>query len=412
MTPSSTPSLIPSLTQIRQDASLSALVAGFLAVLISYAGPLVIVFKAANLANLSTELISSWIWAISIGSGLSGLWLSWRLKTPVITAWSTPGAALLVVMLPGMSLHEAIGAYLVSALVITAIGATGLFDKLIERIPKGIAAAMLVGILLRFGIEVFTSIKASPWLVLAMLATFLGFRRLKPRYAIAAVMLVGIILAVAAGQTQLNQVSLQVVSPVWVTPEWSWHAILSLGLPLALVTLTGQYVPGMAVLRTSGYPVPAKNIVTVTGGLSLLLAPFGSHGVGLAAITAAICTGREAHEQADRRYISGIACGLIYVLIGTFGGTLVLLFSSLPIELIAALAGLALIGAITTGLVGMAQETQHLESSVITFLVTASGMTFLGLGAAFWGLVIGGVAYLLLHKPWQGTKDEALKITS
>lgn len=410
MTPSSTPSLIPSLTQIRQDASLSALVAGFLAVLISYAGPLVIVFKAAHLANLSTELISSWIWAISIGSGLSGLWLSWRLKTPVITAWSTPGAALLVVMLPGMSLHEAIGAYLVSALVITAIGATGVFDKLIERIPKGIAAAMLVGILLRFGIEVFTSIKASPWLVLVMLATFLGFRRLKPRYAIAAVMVVGIIFSVAAGQTQLNQVSLQIVSPVWVTPDWSWHAILSLGLPLALVTLTGQYVPGMAVLRTSGYPVPAKSIVTVTGGLSLLLAPFGSHGVNLAAITAAICTGREAHEQADRRYISGIACGLIYVLIGTFGGALVLLFSSLPKELIAALAGLALIGAITTGLVGMAQETKHLESSVITFLVTASGMTFLGLGAAFWGLVIGGVAYLVLHKPWQGTKDEVLKI--
>lgn len=400
-----TPFSAPSLTQIRQDASLSALVAGFLAVLISYAGPLVIVFKAANLANLSTELTSSWIWAISIGSGLSGLWLSWRLKTPVITAWSTPGAALLVVMLPGMSFPEAIGAYVVSALAITIIGATGLFDNLIERIPKGIAAAMLVGILFRFGTEVFTSIKASPWLVLAMLATFLGFRRLKPRYAIAAVMVIGIIIAVAAGQTQLAQVSLQVVSPVWVTPEWSWHAILSLGLPLALVTLTGQYVPGMAVLRTSGYPVPAKSIVTITGGLSLLLAPFGSHGVNLAAITAAICTGRESHEQADRRYVSGIACGMIYVLIGTFGGALALLFGSLPKELIAALAGLALIGAITTGLVGMAQDTKHLESSVITFLVTASGMSFLGLGAAFWGLVIGGTAYFVLHKPWQRTID-------
>jgi benzoate membrane transport protein len=401
----------PSLAQIRQDASLSALVAGFLAVLISYAGPLVIVFKAANLANLSTELISSWIWAISIGSGLSGLWLSWRLKTPVITAWSTPGAALLVVMLPGMSLPEAIGAYVVSALAITIVGATGLFDKLIERIPKGIAAAMLVGILFRFGTEVFTSIEASPWLVLAMLTTFLGFRRLKPRYAIAAVMVTGIILAMATGHTQLTQVSLQVVNPVWVTPEWSWHAILSLGLPLALVTLTGQYVPGMAVLRTSGYPVPAKSIVTITGGLSLLLAPFGSHGVNLAAITAAICTGRESHEQADRRYVSGIACGLIYVLIGTFGGALALLFAALPKELIAVLAGLALIGAITTGLVGIAQDTKHLESSVITFLVTASGMSFLGLGAAFWGLVIGGVAYVVLHKPWQRTIDTEISVS-
>lgn len=406
-----TSSAAPSLTQIRQDASISALVAGFLAVLISYAGPLVIVFKAASSANLSTEITSSWIWAISIGSGLSGLWLSWRLKTPVITAWSTPGAALLVVMLPGMSFPEAIGAYLVSALAITVIGVTGLFDKLIERIPKGIAAAMLVGILFRFGAEVFTSVKTSPWLVLAMLATFLGFRRIKPRYAIAAVMVIGIILAMLADETRLTQVSLQVVNPVWVTPEWSWHSILSLGLPLAVVTLTGQYVPGMAVLRTSGYQVPAKSIVTITGGVSLLLAPFGSHGINLAAITAAICTGRESHEQVDRRYVSGIACGLIYLLVGTFGGALALLFASLPTELIAALAGLALIGAITTGLVGMTQHASHLESSIITFLVTASGMSFLGLGAAFWGLVIGGAAYFVLHKSWRRTLDAAATVS-
>lgn len=387
--------------KLRAAFSLSALVAGFLAVLISYAGPLVIVFQAARLANLSTELTSSWIWAISIGSGLTGLLLSWRFKTPVVTAWSTPGAALLVVMLPTMPLAQAIGAYIVSAAAITMIGLSGAFDKLIERIPKGIAAAMLAGILMRFGTDVFASVNASPALVLLMLLTFLAAKRLLPRYAIAAVMLVGIVFAVFTGQTHLAQLSLSVVRPVLTTPEWSWHAALSLGLPLALVTLTGQYVPGMAVLRTSGYRIAAGSIVSTTGIASLLLAPFGAHGVNLAAITAAICTGKEAHEDADKRYIAGIASGLFYIVIGSFGGTLALLFSSLPRELIAALAGLALIGAITNGLIGTVQDEKHRDASVITFLVTASGMSFLGLGAAFWGLVIGGIAYLVLHKPWQ-----------
>lgn len=389
------------LQTVRDDFSISALVAGFLAVLISYAGPLVIVFQAARLAHLSEAQTSSWIWAISIGSGLTGLVLSWRLKTPVITAWSTPGAALLVTMLPTMPLGQAIGAYIASSVAITLIGLSGAFDRFIGRIPKGIAAAMLAGILLRFGTEVFTSVKANPALVLLMVLTFLVAKRALPRYAIAGVLLVGTAFAVATGATNLSQLELAVVRPVWTTPEWSWHAVLSLGLPLALVTLTGQYVPGMAVLRTSGYDVPASGIIATTGLASLLLAPFGAHGVNLAAITAAICTGKEAHERADRRYVAGVAGGAIYVVVGTFGGALALLFSSLPHELIAALAGLALIGAITTGLIGTVQDESHRDASIVTFLVTASGMSFLGLGAAFWGLVIGGAAYLVLHKPWK-----------
>jgi benzoate membrane transport protein len=229
------------LRRLRADASLSAIVAGFLAVLISYAGPLVVVFQAAHLANLSTDMTASWIWAISIGSGLSGVILSWRLRTPIVTAWSTPGAALLVAMLPSMPLAEAIGAYMVAALLITLIGVSGAFDRFIERIPKGIAAAMLAGILLRFGTEVFTSVDTSPLLVLAMLGTFLIVKRLWPRYAIASVMVVGVGLAVLSGGTRLGEIHLAPVTPVFVAPEWNWHAILSLGLPLALVTLTGQY---------------------------------------------------------------------------------------------------------------------------------------------------------------------------
>lgn len=391
---------------VTRDFSISALIAGFLAVLISYAGPLVIVFQAAKLANLSTELTSSWIWAISLGSGITGLLLSWKLKVPVITAWSTPGAALLVGMLPTMPLNQAVGAYIVSAVIITLIGLSGAFENLIQRIPKGIAAGMLAGILFRFGTEIFVSISAKPMLVLLMLATFLAFKRLQPRYAIAAVMLVGVLLAIAAGDTHFSQVTFAIVKPVFIAPEWSWNAILSLGIPLALVTLTGQYVPGMAVLKTAGYKTSASSIMTVTGTASLLLAPFGSHAVNLAAITAAICTGKEAHEDPAKRYIAGIASGLIYILIGVFGGTLALLFSSLPKEMIATLAGLALVGAITAGIVGAVQDERFRDSSVITFLVTASGMTFLGLGAAFWGLVIGMVSHIVLHRRWNAKQND------
>jgi len=243
-----------------------------------------------------------------------------------------------------------------------------------------------------------------------MLFTFLAGKRFWPRYAIASVMVVGIAVAFVSGTTHLSEIRFDPVSPVFVTPAWNWRTLLGLGVPLALVTLTGQYVPGMAVLRASGYQVPAGGIIGTTGIISILLAPFGSHGVNLAAITAAICTGKEAHEDPDRRYIAGIACGLIYIVVGVFGGTLAVLFRALPTELIAALAGLALVGAITTGVIGIVADDKHRDASIVTSLVTASGMSFLGLGSAFWGLVIGGMACTLLHRPWQSreTKTPAM----
>lgn len=370
---------------IRKDFSLSALVAGLIAVIISYAGPLIIVFQAAHQAQLSTEVTASWIWAISIGSGLTGLLLSWKLRVPVITAWSTPGAALLVSMLPTVSLAQAVGAYIVASLLITVIALSGAFDRLMNRLPKAIAAAMLAGILFRFGAELFSSIRVQPLLVLSMLVAYLVFKRLSPRYAILSVLIVGCALAAGLGQLNTQALVLEMTVPVWTAPEWNWHAIINIGLPLALVSLTGQSVPGIAVLRTSGYQTPARPIVSVTAIGSLLMAPFACHGVNLAAITAAICTGREAHENPDKRYIAGIACGAFYLLMGTFGATLASVFSALPRELIAALAGLALFGAIATGLAGAMADEKQREPALITFLVTASGMSFLGLAAAFWG---------------------------
>lgn len=383
-----------------KDFSVSAVIAGFLAVFVGFAGPLAIVFQAAELAGLSASMTASWIWAISIGSGVAGLLLSYRMKMPVIGAWSTPGAALLVVSLPVLGIHQAVGAYIVSALLIFALGLSGAFTYLIERIPKGIIAAMLAGVLLNFGMKTFTSIQTSPMLVLSMVLVFLVSKRMAPRYATAVAMLVGTVLAVVNGETHLGQVTLALAMPEFIAPAWSWHAVLSLGFPLALVTLTGQHVPGLAVLKASGFTPNARPIVALFGLVSLLFAPFGAHAVNTSVVAASICTGSESHEDPAKRYVSGIAAGVIYIVVGLFGGALAQLLGAMPKELIVALAGLALIGSITTGLVGLVVNEDHRDASVITFLVAASGVTLLGLGAAFWSLVIGGIAYLILYRPW------------
>ncbi|CAI1595169.1 Inner membrane protein ydcO [Serratia plymuthica] len=382
--------------RLRQDFSLSAVVAGAIAVIVSYAGPLIIVFQAASAAHLPTEVISSWIWAISIGSGITGLILSWRLRVPVITAWSTPGAALLVGLLPGVTINEAVGAYIVSSLIIAAIGLSGAFDKLIGKLPRSIAAAMLAGILFHFGAEMFVSIQLQPTLVMAMFVTYLLFKRLLPRYAIVAVLVAGGAVAGMSGMLNGGDIVVSVAHPVLITPAWSWHAIINIALPLTLVTLTGQYVPGMAVLRSSGYATPARPIVSMTAIASVLLAPFGSHGVNLAAITAAICTSEEAHREKSKRYIAGVACGIFYIVMGIFGATLASVFTALPKELIISLAGLALFGAISTGLTGAMADEKQREAALITFLVTASGMNFLGMASVFWGLIFGLAAHFSL----------------
>ncbi|MET3132659.1 benzoate membrane transport protein [Oxalobacteraceae bacterium GrIS 1.11] len=385
-----------------KDVSLSALSAGFLAVFVSFAGPVAIVFQAARLAGLSAELTSSWIWAIAMGSGVAGLLLSYRMKLPILAAWSTPGAALLVVSLPLVGIRQAVGAYIVSALLVLALGCSGAFQSLLRHIPKGIIAAMLAGVLFNFGVQAFVSIQASPALVLCVLLAFLLGKRLAPRYATALAMALGAAFVLARGDTHLGQVALSLAQPVFIAPEWSWHAALSVGFPLALVTLTGQHVPGLAVLTASGYQPPARLIVTSTACVSLLFACFGAHAINPSVIAASICTGSDAHEDPARRYVAGLAAGVLYIVIAVFGATLAQLMAALPKELIMTLAGLALIGSITTGLVGMVKHASHRDASVITFLVAASGMSLAGLGAAFWSLVLGGLAYLILHQRWGG----------
>lgn len=378
------------------DCSLSAVVAGFIATVISYAGPLVIIFQAAESAGLSHAVLSSWVWAISIGSAVLGIGLSLRYRVPIIIAWSAPGSALLVALLPQISLNQAVGAYIVASLIIFLVGISGAFDRIISKLPAAIGAGMLAGILFSFGTGLFVSLQSKPVLVMAMFASYLLVKRLLPRYAVLAVLLVGCTIALATGDLRQDALVIGLATPVWISPEFSLAASLNIALPLVMVALTGQFVPGMAVLRNAGYPTSASPIISSSALGSLLLAPFACHGLNLAAITAAICTGREAHEDPARRYVAGVSGGLVYLLLGLFGATLVSLFSAFPRELIAALAGLALFGAIGGALAGAMAQPNDREAALITFLVTASGMSFLGLSAAFWGLVFGIAAHLLL----------------
>ncbi|MBM6442506.1 MULTISPECIES: benzoate/H(+) symporter BenE family transporter [Pseudomonas] len=380
---------------LMRDFSLSAAVAGFIATVISYAGPLVIIFQAADAAHLSRELLSSWVWAISIGSALLGIGLSLRYRVPIIIAWSAPGSALLVALLPGISMNEAVGAYLLSSLIIFLVGISGAFDRVISKLPGAIAAAMLAGILLRFGTGLFVSLQGQPGLVLAMFVTYLVCKRLLPRYAVMAVLVVGCVIAMLTGQLHREALVIGLATPVWVTPQFSLSATLNVALPLVMVALTGQFVPGMAVLRASGYATPASPIIACSALGTALLAPFGCHGLNLAAITAAICTGREAHEDPGKRYVAGVVGGLCYLVLGIFGATLVSLFAAFPKELIAALAGLALFAAIAGALANAMAVPHDREAALVTFLTTASGMSLFGLSAAFWGLIFGMTAHLL-----------------
>jgi benzoate membrane transport protein len=380
-----------------QDFSLSAVVAGFIATVISYAGPLVIIFQAAKAGDMPHDVLSSWVWTISIGSGVLGILLSLRYKVPIIIAWSAPGSALLVTMLPDITLNEAVGAYIVTSVVVLLVGLSGAFDRIINRLPSAIAAGMLAGILFRFGTGLFVSVKEQPWLVLAMFCTYLIFKRAMPRYAVLAVLVAGVTITIASGELRSEALVIGLATPVWITPDFSWQVMLNIAFPLIMVALTGQFVPGMAVLRNAGYRTPASPLISSSALGSLLLAPFGCHGLNLAAITAAICTGREAHENPAKRYVAGVSGGVFYLLLGIFGATLVSIFTAFPAALIAALAGLALLAAIGGALSAAMAVVADREAALITFLVTASGMSFLGLSAAFWGLIFGIAAHLLLR---------------
>lgn len=390
--------MVTVIQDLKQDWSLSASVAGFLAVLIAYAGPLVIFFQAAQAAQVAEAMMASWIWGISIGTAIPGIYLSIKYKAPIVTAWSAPGTVLLVTLFPQMSINEAIAAYIISAIVIFMVGATGYFDKVLQWIPNSIAAGMMAGILFQFGLALFVATDTMPFIIFSMLGCYLLAKRLSPRYTMIWVLLCGVTLSLLLGKMNPVDINFTMTIPVLIWPEWSWHSTFNLAVPLILVSLSGQFLPGMAILNLSGYDTPAKPIVMATSIASLAVACVGGITITLAAITAALCTGKDAHELKEKRYIAGVANGIFYLLGGLFASSIVLVFSLLPKELIAALAGLALIGAISANITVAMKDDSQRESALITFLATASGMQFLGLSSVFWGICIGMIAHYILTK--------------
>ena len=381
-----------------RDMSISAVVAGFVTVLVGFTSSAVIVFQAAQALQATPAEIASWMWALGLAMGMTCIGLSLRYRVPVVTAWSTPGAALLVTGVAGVSMPEAIGAFIVSGLLIVLMGATGWFERAMQRIPQGIASAMLAGVLLRFGMGAFTALQTQLLLAGSMIASYLLLRRFLPRYAIVGVLLCGLLISEAQGLLHLEGIRFELAQPIWMMPEFTLSSIASVALPLFMVTMASQNVPGVTVLRANGYTPPISPIITTTGVTTVLLAPFGAFAINLAAITAAICMGKDAHEDASKRYVAAVAAGVFYVLIGLFGATVAALLAAFPRELVLVVAGLALVNIIGNGLTLAMRDEAQREAAMMTFLVTASGLTLFGIGSAFWGLIAGAVTALVMHK--------------
>jgi benzoate membrane transport protein len=380
-----------------KDLSASAVVAGFVTVLVGFTSSAVIVFQAAHALHATPEEIGSWMWALGLGMGVTCIALSLRYRTPVLTAWSTPGAAMLITSAAGVSMQEAVGAFLVSGALITLCGFSGWFERSMNRLPMSIASGMLAGVLLRFGLDVFVAMKTQFFMAFAMFCTYLVFRRVLPRYAVVFALVIGIVIAGALGLLRIEAVHVELGQPVFTMPHFSLSALIGVALPLFVVTMASQNVPGVAIMRASGYATPISPLIGWTGVATLILAPFGAFALSLAAITAAICSGREAHEDPARRYVAAIAAGIFYIVIGLFGATVGAVFAAFPKELVLGIAGLALLGTIGNGLATALSQEREREAALVTFLVTASGVALFGIGSAFWGLLAGALSLVVLR---------------
>ena len=372
------------------------LLSGFVAVLVGYASSAAIIWQAAAAAGATAPQIAGWMTSLGIGMGISTLALSWWYKAPVLTAWSTPGAALLATSLQGVTLSETIGIFIFANALILICGVSGLFARLMKIIPHSLAAAMLAGVLLRFGLQAFSNLEGHLLLCGSMLLAWLITKAFAPRYAIVATLLVGGAVAALKGDVVTDKLTLAVVMPEFIAPTFNLTTLVSIGLPFFLVTMASQNAPGFATLKASGYPVAVSPLIVFTGGLALLLSPFGVYSICIAAITAAICQSPDAHPDAGKRWLAAAAAGIFYLLAGIFGGSISGLMAALPLSWIQTLAGLALLGTIGGSLHQALHNEAERDAAIVTFLLTASGATLAGIGSAFWGLVAGGICYALL----------------
>ncbi len=365
----------------------SVVVSALVAVIVGFFGALAVVLAATRAVGATPEETSSWVTALCLTMAVTTPILSVRHRLPIVTAWSTPGAALIAAS-SGVSMSAAVGAFLLANALMVL---TALFRPLsawIEKLPTSVAAAMLAGVLIRFVIAVFDSAQAFPILVLPLVALFLVMRLISPFGAVLIVLVTGVVLAEILG---LNgpMPGVAISSLVFIAPTFEPAALIGLGVPLYLVTMASQNLPGFAVLKAAGYQVPSRSIIAVTGLASLATAPFGAHASNLAAISASICTGPDAHPDKDKRWMTGPFYGAAYLVLAVFGASLVSLFHALPQALIVTVAGTALLGALSGALGSAMADEKDRIAATLTLAVTASGFSFLGIGSAFWGLAAG-----------------------
>jgi benzoate membrane transport protein len=366
--------------------------AAAVATVIGFGGTVALIVQAGQTLGASPAQIISMVTALCLGIGLPGAVLSWRLKMPVVLAWSTPGAALLAASTLGLGWSTAVGAFVIAGLMMVLTGLVPALGRLAERIPAAIASAMLAGVLLPFCLKLFLVFPTDMALAAGLLAVFLIMRRVAAAWALPAVLVAAFAVLALRGQVGLPAGTglFGELSPVM--PAFDWKAAISLALPLYLVTLASQNLPGLVVLRAAGYAPPASKLIFWGGLTSTLLAPFGAHGINLAAITAAICTGSEAHPDPMQRWTVGVIYGLFYLVVALFAAPLAGLFIAMPTGALAIITGLALIAPLTGSLSGMMSVVEDREAAVLTFAATASGVALFGVGSAFWGLAVGFVA--------------------
>lgn len=381
--------------KILQDFSVPAAFAGFITFLVGISVSAVLVIQSAQMLGANTAEITSWFWALGLGIGLSGLILSWKFKYPVATSWSTAGLALILATANGYSMNAAIGAFFVCGLMTAILGFLGIFEKLLKHIPQSLTSAMLAGVLLKFGVELFVSLQNEWAFILSLLAAYVLTKRLWPRYSIVLTVIVGILLCPLLLNFSMPALNFEIAKPVWVRPEFSLSAILGLALPLFVINMASQYLPGLAMIKSYGYQPHVNQLIGWTGTAQTIFSPFGCFSVNIAAISAAISLDDQAHPDEKKRYIAGISCGLFYILMGIFAGTLVSFLISFPAVFITALAGIALLGTIGHNIVIAFQEASERDAALMTFLFSASGVQFFGIGSAFWGLVFGLAVHMI-----------------
>lgn len=372
---------------------LSIPISAFVAAIVGFGGTLAIVIAAAHAVGATQIQTASWVTTICLAMAIESLWLSWRTKMPVITAWSTPGLALMAAS-SGFSIGEAVAAFIVTAILLIATGLFRPLTQLISRIPPSVASGMLAGIVVTFALNAVKTIPVDPWLILPLIAVFFVIRLFNPALSVLAVLIGGGLAAFLTGRVgglptpELSTLTL-------IAPDFTAKAMIGLALPLYLVTMASQNLSGLAVLRAAGYHPEPGPLIGVTGLFSLLSAPFGGSTTNLAAISAAICTGPDVHPDPAERWKTGPFYALAYLVFAIFGASLVAIFAVLPQSLIVLVAGLALMASLANALAIALKDEADRMAATVTFVVTASGLTLFGVGAAFWGLIAGLVVLFL-----------------